>query len=241
MKKIILLLTFICSILPLLAEKPDGSKMSAEDFLNIVRHPPGRECWASMEGLVTHRRSGKDNQEFPLYLGILFTPERTLAQIQINEKETYNVGQTYSTDENSTSISRSDSGDKSKSILADIGLRPEDLTMTFIFWKMIKEIPGATIKGRDCRVFLLQSPDKQETVRIHISVEYFFPLKVEWLKDNQDSPYRTLELVSFKKENDFWLVSTISLYGPGWKTRVEFDKTDAAYNKDRLPAKIFRQ
>jgi hypothetical protein len=240
-----LLLGLLVSILPQ-GFAGDKKKYSAEEFLKIVRNPPRKECWAIMDGNVTHRRRGKDSLEEPLYLGILFTPTRSLAQVVIGSKEAYNVGQTYQGGKESTSIIPLTGVKHKDSKLAEFGLRPQDLTMSFLYGKFIEELKPEEVKGRDCRVFLLESPDKKEKVKVFISSEYFFPLRVQWFNNDSKSkePHRTLEVKSFRKENeDFWLVSSLSLYGPtsGWRSLIEFDKTKAGYSADMVPKDLFKK
>lgn len=217
-------------------------ELDSAKFLQVVRRPPGRECWAKMNGTAWHRRRGQKMSEASLFLGILFTPQRTLAQIVIGGKQGYYVGQKYAPGCELTSIIPLRKGGYKQSLLADFGLRPEDLTMTFIFWDFVRELPRESIKGQECRVFLLRSPEKakQELVRVFISARYFFPLKVEWVKGEASKAYRYLEVTSFRKENDFWLVSSMNLYGPGWRTRIKFSDTDAGF-KDKLPKDLFKK
>ncbi len=228
-------------LLPLQASagSPKGISLTKEQFLEIVRHPPGRETWAKMDGDLVHRRKGSDDVEAPLHLGMLFTPARTIAQVTVKGSETYNVGQSYDASSPDAATVSMSSGPKDggKPLLSEIGLRPQDLTMGFLFWNAKDELPGASVKGQDCRVFLLEG--KGESARAYISAEYFFPLKVEWLKPGESAPYRTLEVDSFKKESDFWIVSSLILYGPGWKTKIEFSKTAAGFSKDGIPNDLF--
>jgi hypothetical protein len=215
--------------------------ISAKQFLYRVRHPSARSSWASMDGSVFHRRRGQDTISAPLYLGILFSPERTLAQIVIDNKQGYYVGQTYAVGKSGTSVIPMNKATKTAPILGKYGLRPQDLTMTFLYWKFIKELTGDSVKGIDCRVMLLQSPDKKETIKAFISKKYYFPLKVEWFKDKSPEAFRTLEVTSFKKMNNYWLVNKLGLYGPGWRTKVIFDKTDVGSPQKGVPPKVFRK
>jgi hypothetical protein len=213
--------------------------LSSEDFLKVVRNPPGRESWAKMDGLLTHRRRGAEDVEAKMHLGLLFTPARTVAQMNVDGGETYNVGQAYEASPDSTVVAMTSPPKSGKPLRAQIGVRPQDITMTFLFWKALPELPRDSVKGQDCRVFDFESPDKSEIARAYISAEYCFPLKTEWFKAGEKKPYRTLEVDSFKKENDFWLVGSLLLYGPGWKTKIEFENTSAGFSKDGVPKDLF--
>lgn len=242
----ILLPVMLCAVLllPSAGYTADGEELPAVKFLDLVRRPPGRDCWARMSGKVAHMRRGQETQETTLSLGILFTPQRTLAQIVIGGSENYLVGQLFGIGSDKTSIIPGNKDGYKDPLLGRFGLRPEDLAMTFIFWDLIKELERDSVKGHDCRVFLLNAPPQPaslpETVNVYLSAKYFFPLKVEWFKDKETTPFRTLEVSSFRKENDFWLVNSMNLYGPGWRTRVEFDKSSAG-QKDSAPRDLFLQ
>lgn len=224
-------------------EKKAGTHDSSFKFLEMARRPPVNECWVKLNGRAVHKRSGASVVQAPLCLGIRFTPERTLAQIVAGNEESYFVGQAYSGTAKSTSIINEIQRDKKESILADFGLRPDDLTLSFLYWDFQKELKMEDIKGYECRVFHLNSPDKNESAIVYISTEYFFPLRVEWYKNKsaEKKPYRTLEISSFKKENDFWVVSSLLLYGSGWKTKIDFSESSIGYAKDGIPMDLFKK
>ncbi|MDD3118651.1 MAG: hypothetical protein PHQ27_05705 [Victivallales bacterium] len=211
-------------------------------FLAVARRPPGRECWARMTGKVTHLRTGGKPEEAGISLAIMFTPARTLAQIIIDDQQGYLVGQKYGPGADMTSIIPLNKEGYQEPILAKFGLRPEDLTMSFIFWHLLRELPRDKVKGQECRVFVLQAPDAvdPEVVQVHISAKYFFPLKVSWSRKDGEPPYRFMEVTSFRKENDYWLVRSLIIYGPGWKTRVAFEQSQAGVQQD-LPQNFFRR
>ena len=215
--------------------------LPSDGFLAVVRHPPGRESWAKMDGTLSHRRRGAEDLESKIHLGILFTPARSVAQMSVDGGETYNVGQAYEASPDSTVVAMTSPPKSGKSLLSQIGLRPQDVTMTFLFWNARPELPRDSFKGQDCRVFVFDAPDKSESAKACISSEYCFPLKVEWSKPGEDKPYRTLEVDSFKREKDFWLIGSLLLYGPGWKTKIEFEKTAAGFSKDGVPDDLFSE
>lgn len=217
----------------------DAMEQGPENFLARVRRPPVSETWAQMTGEAVHRRSGKDIRESPIYLGIRFTPERTLAQVFLNSDEKYIIGQKYGSDATGTSII--DESSTKEPLLKEFGLRPEDLTLSFVYWDLVKEEDREAVKGQECRVFTLKSPEHGESVKVYISTEYYFPMKGEWIRKDEDKPYRTVEVSSFKKEKDFWVVDGFTIYGPGWKTKVDFSKTDAGHSKDGVPENLFRK
>lgn len=248
------LASFICSVVLMLSASFDlkaedavqGAKMDAGEFLKIARRPPLEESWAKMQGEISHKRGTADTLKYPIYLGIRFTPERTLAQVVANKDEFYNIGQAYSDKPESTTII-ANRPKTDKSVLADSGIRPEDLTLSFLYWPFQKELQGDSIKGYPCRVFQLMSPDKKESATVYISSQYFFPLKVEWYKNSNENepqkPNRTLEIKSFKKSpnESFWIVDTLEIYGPGFRTKIDFPESSADYSKNGVPPELFQK
>lgn len=215
-------------------------ELTSVEFISVVRNPPGRECWAKMDGKATHKRDGSKTVSAPVHLGILFTPKRTVAQVKF-KNEIYNIGQSYGNPPTSTTESILEDD---KPQIGVFGIRPEDLTMGFIYWPVKVENEKESALGQSCRVFTMVSPAKDETAKVYISEEYFFPLKVEWSKLSEDgksaeAPFRTLEITSFKKEKDFWLVNSLGIFGPGWRTKIEFESRSAGFSKDGVPDDVF--
>ncbi|OGV37533.1 MAG: hypothetical protein A2020_14185 [Lentisphaerae bacterium GWF2_45_14] len=224
-------------LLPLLSAE---EYLSSKSFLEKARNPVGKNYWVTMEGKAIHRRRDKDNSESPIYVALRMFPDRTAAQVIINGNEGYLLGQKYEPGPESTSVIAMEPK-PAKSKLAEFGLRPQDLTMAFMFWDFDKELSSERIKGYECRVLKLNSPSKDEYIHVYINSEYYFPLKVEWFRKSEDKPYRTGEFGSFRKHGDFWLVSSLLIYGPGWKTRIDFDKTAADFSDKSIPAELFRK
>ena len=250
MAKRILTITTCLFLINLWSLAEETKELSSVDFLKKARHPQGRECWMTYDGFAIHERRGKDGEittiKAPLYLGVIFTPERTTAQVVIDDKEGYLVGQAYRVSKDATSIEilhRQD-GKNKKSRLADFGLRPQDLTMSFLYWTFRKELPRDSTKGRSCRVFLLESPEKKELVKVYLDARQFFPLKVQWIKagTKDQVPYHTLEAKSFREgDNNFWFITTLRLTGEGWRTTIKFPKTAAGYTQEMIPKTLFKQ
>jgi hypothetical protein len=215
-------------------------ELSVKDFLYRVRHPAGRKRWAVMDGKVIHRRRGKDTVKAVLYLGILFNKDRTLAQVVVNKKQGYMVGQAFIKGKDGTSIIPLNKATKEKPILGDFGLRPQDLTMTFLYWEFIKELPAESTKMINCRVVELKSPDGKETARVWISKKYYFPIKVQWTQVNEKEPFRSLEVSSFKQQGNYGVIKRLELYGPGWRTKINFTKTEIGTpEKGAVPKGLF--
>lgn len=236
MKKIALMLFMLSAACGLFAVEI----MSSEKFLEKARHPATGDYWVTMEGTAFHKRRDKESSELPIYVALRMFPDRTSAQVIINGSEGYLLGQKYEAGSEATSVIPMEPK-PAKSMLADFGLRPQDLTMTFLFWNFEKELEYENIKGHECRVFKLNSPSGDEFVYVYINSEYYFPLKVEWFKKGENKPHRTAEFSAFRKNGNFWLVSELQIYGPGWKTKIDFGRTAADFCDKSIPGNLFRK
>ena len=222
------------------AQEQDPGKISAEAFLRMARRAPAGESWAKMEGTATHRRSGSSAIRDSIRVGIRFTPKRVIAQLVFAGNEYYEMGQTFDTPPVFTQ--ETDVPDKNRTRLSLYGILPSDLTLGFLYRDLVREEKPESVKMIDCRVFVLKGGE-DDYVRVWLSKEYFFPLKAHWfrtLPDEKTRPYRELELGGVKKENDFYVVQELFLFGQDWRTRVEFDKRDAGRVEEaKAPLDLF--
>ena len=218
----------------------DPGKISAEAFLRMARRAPAGESWAKMEGTASHRRSGASTVKDTIRVGIRFTPKRVIAQLVFAGNEYYEMGQTFDTPPVFTQ--ETDVPDKDKTRLSLYGIMPSDLTLGFLYRDLVREEKSESVKTIDCRVFVLKGGEN-DYVRVWLSKDYYFPLKAHWFKtlpDEKTKPYRELELGGVKKENDFYVVQELYLFGQDWRTRVEFDKRDAGRVEEaKAPVDLF--
>ncbi len=220
------------SLLPILAQDPDS-----EQFLRMVRHPQGKSTWGKLDGKATHQRKNSPLSEAPISFSIRFAPENTFAQLRIGEDEMYSIGQSHFSDKEKVTVIPA--AMPQSSILSNYGLRPGDLTMSFLFWDFEKELPRESFATQHCRVFILNSPEKGETVKVYISNKHLFPLKVEWTRAGDSRHYRMMEVSNFKKVNELWLIDRLLLSGPGWRTKIEFSNCDAGLVENGIPEELF--
>lgn len=219
-----------------------GKELSAEAFLALVRNPPGRRSWASLEGTVVHRREGARTIKAPLRLGLLFTPEQTIAQLDFNNGEIYNIGQMLG--KNAKTVLNKQFPASRKALLPLYGIEPQDLTMSFLYWDLLREEKSQWVKGQNCRKFILKErAAKGKYLLVLISSQYFFPVKAQFYTadPSKATPYKTLEITSFVQKDNFWYPGKLRLEGDNWKSMVSFDKLDADDNNKRLPKELFRK
>ena len=225
----------------------DYDKLSSAQFMRMVRTPPQVMTWAQLQGEIINMKRKDDGQRIiskePIYLAVRFSSEMIFAEIILGKDEIYSIGQSYSMLKNSATVLR-DGNKSSNQLSATFGIRPEDLTMSFLFWDMVEELPSESVGMVACRVFNLISPDRKEKARVYISRNNYFPVKVEWSKvtdkKGDTDIVRTLEVVSFEKVNELYLVKELKFYGPGWRTNVQFSDNKAGLVSKGTPKELFR-
>ncbi len=240
MKTLLSLLFSLGFLLALAAEE-----VPLDEFMRRVRNPYPTSSYAILEGEVSHLRRGSPREEYPIYFGLILQPERMTGQIIINQSEGYILGQNRKGGDGSTTVlpMKENRDTPQGSLLGHVGIRASDLTMSFVYYPVVKEIlPGESLRTVACRIVLLEAPDKSEWVKVYIARDYYFPLKAEFLKSATDTaPYRTLEVNSFQKSGDFYYTDQLGLYGPGWRTLVDFRKSaDVAAFDPEQPKNIIR-
>lgn len=239
LKKYIFLSLFAALALSAFGADP----LPAQEFLNKARNPQTASTYAKLFGTLQHRRRGQETLEMPIYFGLIIQPESTVGQIVVDNREEYMIRQNRLAGRDGISLIYN-----SKSILDRDGLRVSDLTMSFLYYDLVKELGGATLNAVvSCRVLLLESPPdkdgRKEYARVYLEKENAYPLRVEFLKNPDDKkPFRMMEANGFtKKKDDLYYPRTITVQGPGWRTKVEFDTEKAVLGKyDRNnPADVF--
>ncbi len=243
MKKLTVLFCVLYSAVFALAAA-DRPVLDTAAFLARVRHPTGQQNYARLYGTVSHLRRGGETVELPIYLGIMLTADRRLSQVIVDNREGYRIGQSYTSGEEGTTVTPLKEGGYKDSQLGKFGLRPEDLSMAFLYWPLERELAPTTFRTADCRVLLLKNPENNEAAKVSIAADYFFPVKVEFFEKISDlsKPVRTMEVERFKETaNGFWVPTQLKLQGPGWRTKVEFTEAEAAeLDPKNPPANVFR-
>ena len=219
MKKLLLpLLAFLCCG----GAYCSAAEESSAQFLDKVRNFRSTGTYSKLKGNIQHRRRGKALENTPLYFGIIIQDERFTAHLLIGQGDSFMISQSRKTGVSAVTRLKG-----TTAVLDHVGLRATDLTLGFIHGKLIKELPRESLSMAPCRVMLLESQDKKETVKVWIAADHYFPLKAEFYRANEKAPYRTLECNGFTKRNDLYYARYINIEGPGWRTRVAFDADSA--------------
>ena len=234
------LIFFVC-LFPFSSLK---AEVSSASFLKMARRPQKMKTWARLSGLMMNKTRRQKNKQKSILFSLRFTEEMIFAQVVLGAlEEVYSIGQPYSGKNSDVSVIRKKGAGSEAVLRRDFGIRPEDMTMSFLFWKFKLELPKTSIKGQRCRVFLLIKPGTDKIAKVFISAKYLFPLKVEWSSFGNGKltlPKRTLEVDSFRKINGVWLVTSLFFYGPGWRTKVVFSKCEAGLVDDGTPSDLFK-
>lgn len=235
MKKIILSAFLLLMTFSLSAFDFPEMKRDTKVFLDGLRTQNSGDTWARLTGTVRHRRRKKDEISAPISFRTILGSKTVIAQLIFREKESYMMTQAR-TEPYSFSIET-----KGTPTLEEVGLRPTDLVMEFIYWECIGELKETVVGVHPCRVLLFKNPKAEETVRVSASSAYGIPLRVQWFKKDFKDPFRTMEVSGVKKVNDLWVVEELSVSGPGWRTTAHFSEVEAGFMKKGAPADLFQE
>ena len=207
--------------------------LPAEEFLRYAQQPLLQDAWARMSGRLQHRGEGR-KLKLPIRVSIAFREDSLRAEIVLDEAGVYGVSQVYVADE-VPQVTLSLPEDRAGVSLQELGIDPEDITFSFLYWNFERELPRDSVRGQPCRILEVVHPGKKQTARVWISANHLFPLKVWWFREQEETPWRTLEFKDFKRKDDLWFVKEVLLTGEGWKTKVTFRDVEAARLGERPP------
>ena len=210
----------VLMILALFSAAGKEMKMQPDtmDFVSKVRSQRGMS-WSRLHGVLQHRRSGGAAVSVPVYLGLIIQEHRTPGQLILDNKEGYLLGQGRTGNASSVIPMQ-----KSTSLLDNTGVMASDLTLSFIFDDVAGEEAPSTVSGVvKCRVIRFSNAGSGAGTRVYISSEHCFPLKAEFFKPGESTPWRTLECDGFDRKNGLYYASRLRVEGPGWRTRIYFD------------------
>lgn len=213
---------------------------AAAAFLERARMPNQRPTYAMLDGALQHRRRGGDTLSVSLYFGVIITPERTFGQILVDGRESYILGQSRDARQDGTSVMHSPDCE----LLSKVGVRASDLTMSFLYYDLVQELPETTLSAVvSCRVMLLKSPDGKELVKVYLTKEQAFPVKAEFFHPDSKEPFRSVETGGFTEKDGLYYAGNLRIEGPGWRTRIEFDrdKAQVGFLDKNSPPRIVRE
>ena len=215
------------------------------EYLELARDRNITNSWVKMEGRLYYKGPERKLKK-KIYMSARFKPESWLMKLQIEGSEAWTVRQVPSEGIDGISVLKSEGAPNSEPVLGDFQLRPEDLTLSFIYWNFVSEEESETVKLQRCRVMNLEHPSKKEKVRVWFMLEYAFPIRVQWIKDGETQ--RQLDFVGSHKiqsssnpDKYFRMVEEVRMSNRGWKTQVLFKKFegDEVTASAQAPADLF--
>jgi len=216
---------------------PENESLPPERFMQVARYRMTvQDSFADLRGKVTHMRRNRGRATYcPVRFAVRFGKDQLNARIVLNNQEIHELHRNY--------LSRAEdvksNVELKESRLFSYGFKLEDLTMNFLSYPVKSELPRETVKTVKCRVLHLLSP-AGEPVKVWISVEYFFPVKVEFYAPGSNlksKPVRSMEITAFDKVNDYYVATEVALFSPDFRTRIAFDNCQV-FKADSTQAEI---
>ncbi len=209
-------------------EEFSAADLPPEQFLAAVRHSFEQNVWGRFSGRVQHR-SPRARISTDISLALRSEAPRFMrARITLHRNSIYDA--VHLLENRTPEIHIQEPEDETEISLRELGLETEDLMFVFLYWRPIEEKPVESVRGRPCRVLLLQHPEEPEhRLQVWFSKEHLAPLRIMWLRQDGRTPERILEMTDFESRRGVWYVKSFRLAGEDWQTRVRF--TDGALHK----------
>lgn len=128
-------------------------------------------------------------------------------------------------------------------LVPEIGFTAFEVQMPFIYWPDTVYEGPLRLRGRQAHNFLLYPPSEDtapvgvHAVRLTLDATFNAPLRIQLLGETGAS-IRTLQILSFKKVGEQWLVKTIDLLNEATREKTRFQVISAATGIE-LPPTIF--
>lgn len=212
--------------------------LSPQEFLKRARRSNPVDTFAMLSGRMQHRRGSAAPERMDIYFGIIIQKERSTGQLILDGREGYLLGQAKQKSGSSVIPMQ-----KSTALIDRSGVRASDLTLDFLYYDFLKEDKEENLGGFvPCRIMILRSPDKKEDVRVYLAKQHYFPLRAEFFRPGEKEPWRILETGGFTKQNDLYYTRRLRIEGPGWRTRIEFEKAEMGlYDPAKPPVNLIRK
>ncbi len=190
-------------------------------FLAIARRPLLVNAWVRASGLIQGVFPGGKRRRDPVAFDARFQPRRFQAEILVGNRALGRIDQTFASTagpgRRETAMTARGPGIQA---LQTYGIRPEDISLSFLYWKFVRDLPKDSVRGQPCRVFILRSPDEKHWVHLWLHAHYVFPMRVYWFDGAARAPVQKLEFKDFKRRGKLWFIREMILTGTNWKTRI---------------------
>lgn len=199
------------------AAAPARTSSSLADFLAEVRQPFSRTAEGTAEGVIQHRGKA-GTQRMAIELSFRFSADQARATATLQNGEVCKMVWRHGEPASARIVDHSQTGETT---LAQLGIKPEDLTFSFLFWPPVEELRRETVSGQPCRVIRMRNPHNNAEVLGWFSEKFLFPLRLEWYPEPDVEPERVAEFTRFEQQEDgLWFIKTMLVRGQGWKTKI---------------------
>lgn len=208
-------------------------ELPAEEFLAYARQPFPQNGWGRFSGhAICVGPAGRKRAS--IALAALFRPDFVRAQVVVDETAVYEINQIrYVHGTPHTTVHEPDV--EVAFGLRDFGLKPEDVTFSFLHWDFVRELDMQQFRGQQCRVFELHHPGSAGKAVSWFATDTPFPLYVEFHDDNTGEPTRTIQFTDFKRQGDAYFIQNFRVEGRDWKTRVRLPVGEIRLSDDVPP------
>ena len=233
-------------------ETPGARKLSEaeqalppEKFLELARKPFLDTLWCRFDGTAEFK--GDDGRKkAPLRLSLRLGTAALRAELALQDGQTASILQLYKPDGTLPDVKLELSTVKPAQLtLEKMGLQPDDLTFCFLYWNVLRELPGESVYMQKCRVLELEHPTTKARAQVWMLKECAFPMAVYWFRNGEKEPWRSFKFArSFKHHGDFTFPTEMRLSGlvaPTWEAKVTFKDAEIARPSEKTePAGLFR-
>ncbi|OVE77178.1 hypothetical protein BVX99_03390 [bacterium F16] len=222
----------------------DGKTMPVNMFLAYLRYPRVQSSWMTMKGKLINK--SKDGIfKVPIEVRGRFQEDSWRMQLIISNWERWYVRQNFNDGEFGTSKIQEKKPVTGERSLADYNIRPDDITLSFLYWDFVKEESPEKVSGQHCRVLRLRNRTTSEEALVWVSSKYIFTMKVQWFKKGQTTFHRELLFKDFniykpKSNSDIKIamIEEVRIQGNGWKTMITFEKPEGDIVNDEHLAPV---
>lgn len=210
-------------LLALVGAAQADAELPLEDFLERVRQPFIRTVSGAARGVIQHR-GDQGTRRMAIDLSFQFSAKLARATATLQSGATCEMLWQHGRAGSARIVKPVPESELS---LHDLGIEPDDLTFSFLFWPAVEERRRDSVSGQPCRVILLRHPTEDVEVLGWFSDKFLFPLRLEWYRTGDPEPRRVCEFTRFKQMDDgTWFIRSMRIYGRGWKTKLTLNEAD---------------
>lgn len=219
----------------------EPSKMESEDFLELCQRQLLGNCWVKMSGKMNIRStSGKRLKPMPLKFAAQLIPNKIVFKTTVNNNQSFKIESVFG-EKHDTRVLEDKLGDDDG--FSKVGIKPEDLSLSFMYWDYIKEYKKDSIGVLRiaCRVILLGNPDGSQFAKVWLSEKHLGPLRVEWYDPQSlknEKPLQVLTFEDFAEKNKVWVPLEVKITNSKGDLQIKFSDVDAEFSTN-IPTDLY--